>query len=162
LAAWLVSGGLSGSFGPVDAEPVSSPPDRSSGTYRLAGFPAPEQDLAADRLHERVNGAADSLRDLGCERLLYWKLGEPAADLELLAFDDVEGAGKALDRDVGPGRDTGPGDECSVGDNAIFFRRGRLYVRVIADPWASVSPDDLLTLARRVDRAIAERTGGLR
>jgi hypothetical protein len=160
VAGWLATGGLSRSFGPASAASGIEGPDGAPETFRLTGFPEPEQDLPADRLHERVNGAAETLRRSGCQRLLFWKLDQPGAELEVLEFDDPQGASETLARDAGRERTPGPGEESSVGDNAIFFRRGSHYVRVFADPLAPVSQEDLLAVAGRVDLAIVGQEGG--
>jgi hypothetical protein len=160
LVAWLAVGGVRGSFGPG---PAPSPgPEKSalSGTSSaspasiLAGFPPAEGDYPADRLFERVDGAADALIAAGCGRLLFWRVEDPAAELELLIFDGAEGAAKVLDRDAGPGRDPGPGEEASVTDQSVFFRRGRFYVRILGDPAANPGRQRLLDLAGRADRGL--------
>ena len=114
-------------------------------------------------MHERVNGAADALRAQGCGRLLYWRLEDPPAELELLIFNAEDGAAGVLAKDVGPERTPGPGDEASVGGGAIFFRRGSYYVRLLSAPGAAVDPDELLSLAVRVEAGLpATPAGGRR
>ena len=162
VAGWLTTGGLGRSFGPAGAAPGTGPPNAAPGAFRLTGFPDPEQDLPADRLYERVDGAAETLRRSGCRRLLFWNLDQPAAELEVLAFDDPQGASETLSRDAGDERTPGPGDESSVGSNAVFFRRGSHYVRVLANPLEAVSPEELLALAGRVDRALVAQEGDKR
>jgi hypothetical protein len=76
--------------------------------------------------------------------------------MEILVFDGDAGAARVLERDAGPGRQPGPGDEASVGDQAVFFRRGRYYGRVLGDPQAAAAPERLLDLARRLDASIRE------
>ena len=101
-----------------------------------------------------MDGAADALIAAGCRRLLFWRVEDPAAELELLIFDGAEGAAKVLDRDAGPGRDPGPGEEASVTDQSVFFRRGRFYVRILGDPTANPGRQRLLDLAGRADRGL--------
>ncbi len=166
LAAWLTVGGLRGSFGP-DLN-SSAPPEKSalSGTPAaapgsfLAGFPPPEGDYPADRLFERVDGAADALIAAGCGRLLFWRVKEPAAEMEVLVFDRAEGAAKVLEEDSGPGRDPGPGEEASVTDQSVFFRRGRYYVRILGDPGANPGRERLLELGGRADRGLPASMSG--
>ena len=160
LVVWLTVGGVKGSFSPdlppspgpeksaPSRQPVASPPSF------LTGFPAPEGDYPADRLFERVDGAADALIAAGCERLLFWRMGDPAAEMELLIFDRAEGAARILAKDAGPGRDPGPGEEASVTDQSVFFRRGRFYVRILGDPAANPGRGRLLDLAGRADRGL--------
>jgi hypothetical protein len=119
----------------------------------LPGLPTPEADLSRDRLEERVDGAADALRVLGCRRLLHWRLAELPGDLELLVFDDARGAGTALARDAGPERTAGPGEEAHVSPQAAYFRRGFVFVRLLLDPGSSAG-EALARRASEVDRAI--------
>jgi len=160
LLVWLTVGGVKGTFSP-DLPP--SPGAGGSAPSRLpaapppsvlTGFPPPEGDYPADRLFERVNGAADALIAAGCGRLLFWRMGDPAAEMELLIFDRAEGAARILARDAGPGRDPGPGEEASVTDQSVFFRRGRFYVRILGDPAANPGRERLLDLAGRADRGL--------
>ena len=159
LVSWLVTGGLSRSFGPdLSPSPVAGSPI-SSATPVLAGFSVPLGDFSAERLHERVNGAADALRAAGCGRLLFWRIEDPPAELELLVFAEPEGAARVLDRDAGPGRaPDGPGDERSAGDQAVFFRRGRFYARLYAQPGDLPAPGRLLEIAEKVDVALIDLT----
>ena len=53
----------------------------------------------------------------------------------------------------------GPGDEASADAQGVLFRRGKAYVRLIANPDARTEPDRLLAEAARVDRAILEGMG---
>jgi len=160
LVAWLIVGGVKGSFSP-DLSPSpgaekSAPPrlPAASPPSVLTGFPPPEGDYPADRLFERVDGAADALIAAGCGRILFWRMEDPAAEMELLIFDRASGAAGILARDVGPGRDPGPGEEASVTDQSVFFRRGRFYVRILGDPAANPGRGRLLDLAGRADRGL--------
>jgi len=160
LTAWIAVGGVRRSFGPAALAPAGPP--------RPAGLGAPEADLPPDRFWERVDGAADGLIAAGCRRMLVWKAAAPAAEIELLEFAAAGGAAGFLARDAGSERTAGgPGDEASVAAESIFFRRGRHYVRIVADalppaePSAGAaasadapSPSALLDLARNVDTAI--------
>jgi hypothetical protein len=117
-------------------------------------LPAPDADLAADRLEDRVDGAAEYLRSQGCVRLLYWRLARPAADLEILVFDRSDGAKSVLARDAGPERTKGPGDEAQISAQAVYFRRGFHLVRLFADPGATADPQALSEKAAAIDRAL--------
>ena len=132
---------------PAPAPQASAPPARSS-------YPPPQLDLPANRLHERVNGAEPVLRRAGCRRLLFWRTEQPPADLELLVFADAAGAAQWLERDAAADRTAGvPGDEGWMNTQVLYFRKGPLYVRLIAD-----QPTDtkaLLAQGRELERAIA-------
>jgi hypothetical protein len=160
LAAWLTAGGVKGSFGPDltsapgPAKSAPSPSNSHLPAPFLSGFPPPDGEYPADRLFERVDGAADALIAAGCRRLLYWRIGAPAAEMELLVFDRVEGASSVMARDVGPGRDPGPGEEASLTDQSVFFRRGGIYIRILGDPTSNPGREPLLELARRADRGL--------
>jgi len=131
-------------------------PGPSSG---VGAYPAPELDLGADRLHERVDGGAELLRKLGCRRLLYWRSTTPLADIEVLAFASSDGASQMLGRDAGPDRSKGvPGDEGFASAQVVYFRRGAVYARLIADQ--AVAGDALLGQAQKLARAL--ETGELR
>ena len=132
LAAWIVHGALA--------------PGSPAGSTAL---PAP-LDLPAERLEERVDGAADALRAAGCERLRYWRLAAPPADAEALFFRSIEGARSVLEREAGKERTSGPGDEAQVSAQSIYFRRGAVLVRVFLDPGTS-APAELLRAAQRLD-----------
>jgi hypothetical protein len=106
----------------------------SSASATATSWKRPDQDLPADRLEERVDGAAPVLLSMGCRRLVYWRLEQPPADLEILLFSTPDGAKKALDRDAGSERSARvPGDEGWANDQCAFFRVGTKYVRLIAD-----------------------------
>jgi hypothetical protein len=154
IATWFVYGGLHPGTGPTQGRPTLPPAAAKRSEAIVAGFPDPEVVLPADRLHERVDGAEDYLRAHGCVKLLAWRLGDVQADLEVLVFNDAQGAGKVLARDVGPQRTTGPGEEASVDAQGILFRRGRIYARLTADPGSSTPPERLLEVAARLDRAL--------
>jgi uncharacterized protein DUF6599 len=148
---------VSGAHPPPGSEPPKPPATPSSAPLNvpvLGGFPPPDEEYPADRLFERVDGAADALIAAGCERLLFWRIADPPAEMEVLVFDRPEGAARVLARDAGEGRDPGPGDEASVSDQSIFFRRGRFYVRIVGDPESNRSRERLLELGRRADRGL--------
>ncbi len=139
LTAWLV-GGVVRLGGVSDSRPS-------------APGPLPTLDLPASRLEERVDGGAEALRAAGCQRLLYWRSEDPPADAEALVFDTVAHARAALEREAGPERTAGPGEEAQVSDQAAYFRRGTVLVRVIADPGVT-GPGRLLKAAERVVPAL--------
>jgi hypothetical protein len=113
---------------------------------------APDLDLPASRLHERVDGAEPLLQELGCQRLRVYRVGPPPADLEILDFASVDGARKALARDAGPDRTPGlPGDEGWTSSTVLFFRRGTSYVRLVADQPAPAGA--LIAQALKIDQA---------
>ncbi len=133
------------SAAPRPAAPVAAAP--------VAKYPPPHGDFPADRLDERVDGAAELLRKAGCRRLLYWRLEHPPADLELYVFSDVQAAREALTRDAGSDRvPASPGDEGWANPQCVFFRRGNNYVRLIADQM--VTAEALAVQAERFDRAL--------
>jgi hypothetical protein len=131
------------------------PPPARSQARIFPWLPGPEADLPPDRLFERVDGAADALIAAGCERLVCWRVADPPAELDLLVFRDAAGAAGELRRDAGPGRTPGPGDEASVEPGSIYFRRGRAYVRLLADAGKRVPHGRLLDLAARLDAALS-------
>jgi len=137
----------------ADLAPTAAP--ASSATPSGSGYPSPSLDLPASRLHERVNGAESVLRAAGCRRLLFWRTEQPPADLELLVFADAAGAAKWLERDAASDRTGGvPGDEGWMNTQVLYFRKGPLYVRLIAD-----QPTDtkaLLAQGRKIERAITQ------
>ena len=145
-----------GAIRPGDLPTVARP---SSPAVPLPGLPIPAADLPAERLHERVDGAEDYLRSEGCVRLLAWDLAEPKSSLEIFVFQTVEGAGRVLARDAGNGRTDGPGDEASADPQSVLFRRGRVYVKLLADPDASPDAERLLAEATKADRAILDAMG---
>ncbi len=130
---------------PRPAAPVAAAP--------AAKYPPPQGDFPADRLDERLDGAAELLRKAGCRRLLYWRLEDPPADLELYVFSDAQAAQAALARDAGSDRSpSSPGDEGWANPQCVFFRRGNHYVRLIADQM--VAAEVLKARAERFDRAL--------
>ncbi|HVO12778.1 MAG TPA: hypothetical protein VMX54_18680 [Vicinamibacteria bacterium] len=139
LTAWLVRGALTAG-GVSDRRPS-------------VVAPSPTLDLPANRLEERVDGGADALRAAGCRRLLYWRSEDPPADAEALVFDTVAHARAALEREAGHERTAGPGDEAQVSDQAAYFRRGAVVVRLIADPGVTGS-GRLLKVAERLAPAL--------
>ncbi|HXY41940.1 MAG TPA: hypothetical protein VEQ10_19850 [Vicinamibacteria bacterium] len=139
LTAWLVRGALRAGGVSDGGSPVVSPP--------------PTLDLPASRLEERVDGGADALRAAGCRRLRYWRSEDPPADAEALVFGSVAQARAALEREAGHERTAGPGDEAQVSEQAAYFRRGAVVVRVIADPGVTGSAR-LLRAAERLAPAL--------
>ena len=166
-AAWLVAAALAVplvafvawlSRGAVDPRASHPRPAGPAGVWR--GLPQHRADLTADRLEERVDGGADALRAGGCRRLVLWRFEKPPADAEALFFGTAEGARATLEREAGPGRTPGPGDEAQVSDQAVYFRRGAVLVRVFLDPGAAPLPGELVARASEIDRAL--QTGGPR
>ncbi len=157
LTAWVVYGAIHETHGASVTPAPGATPAPSQPAAILPGFPAPEADLGADRLEEQVDGGAEYLRAQGCRRLLYWRLAAPQTDLEILVFDEPAGAAAVMARDAGPERQAGPGDEAQVSPQAIFFRRGRNLVRLLADPGATSDAPSLARRAAEVDRALASR-----
>ena len=143
LAAWIAHGALAGGTAATPAAGASEP--------AVAGLPTPT-DYTAERLEERVDGAAPSLRAAGCERLRHWRLEAPPADAEALFFRSVDAARAALALEAGPGRTPGPGDEAQVTSQAIYFRQGAVVVRVFGDPGtpSAAAAAGLLRAAERV------------
>ena len=139
---------------PAVTTPVPvAPPAGSVAAAPAAQYPPPQGDFPADRLDERVDGAAELLRKAGCRRLLYWRLEDPPADLELYVFSDAQAAQEALARDAGSDRSpSSPGDEGWANPQCVFFRRGNNYVRLIADQM--VAAEVLKAQAERFDRAL--------
>ncbi len=159
IAGWLAHGILNPAPAPAAPVPGAVPAAGTASASALPGLPAPESDLPADRLHERVDGAEDYLRGEGCVRMLSWDLADPKGTLDVLLFSSAEGAGRVLAHDAGPKRTPGPGDEASADAQGVLFRRGKAYVRLLADPDVPVEPARLLAEAGKVDRAIREGTG---
>jgi hypothetical protein len=149
LTAWVLRGAAGRSHGVAVAAPSTPAPPAGP----LASLPAPKADLAADRLEDRVDGAAEYLRGQGCRRLLYWRLEELQADLELLVFATEAGARTALARDAGSERTPGLGDEAQVSAQAVYFRRGAVLVRLLVDPGRETG-DAAERRARQVDEAL--------
>jgi hypothetical protein len=144
LTAWLIGGALR-------PDPVDHGAAQASDTL------PPAAEFPADRLEERVDGAADALRAAGCERIRYWRLDAPPADAEALVFRSPDLARAALEREAGPARTGGPGDEAQVTEQAVYFRRGAVLVRVFPDPGAA-APSGLLRVAERLDTALRQST----
>ena len=156
LTAWVVRGALVAPRRATSDAPVPQPrPGGPAGVW--PGLPQHRADLAADRLEEHVDGAADALRASGCRRLVAWRFEKPPADAEALFFATPEGARAMLEREAGPGRTPGPGDEAQVSEQAVYFRRGAALVRVFLDPGATAAAGDLVARAEEIDRAIQER-----
>ena len=147
FTGWLIHGALD----PQAAQPAPVGP---AGVW--PGLPSPDADLPADRLEERVDGGADALRKDGCSRLVYWRFERPPADAEALFFASPDGARAVLEREAGAERTPGPGDEAQVSPQAVYFRRGAVFVRVFLDPGASPPPGELLGRAGEIDRALRE------
>jgi len=152
ILSWLASGWRDQSFGPEAAPPAGA--TAAVPAFALAGLPLPLEDYLPARLHERVNGAADALIADGCGRLLFWRMEEPPAEIELLIFDSAEGAGRALARELGPDRTPGPGDEAWAGEEAVFFRRGPYYARLLPEAGTKPGAAALLALAETVDAGV--------
>lgn len=159
VGAWIAAGLRRPSAAPTDA-PAPLEPGREGdpvvGGRALPGFPPPDADLPADRLHERVDGAEDYLRAQGCTRLLVWDLEDHGAELEVFYFRTAEAASRVFARDVGDSRSAGPGDEGWSGGGSVFFRRGSAYVKLVSVSAPPGTDEGLLGLAARVDRAIQD------
>jgi hypothetical protein len=163
LRTWLLALGLAAPLVAITAWVIRGGTDlraRQPASTGMAGvwpgLPEPLADLPAERLEERVDGAADALRAEGCRRLVAWRFERPPADAEALVFRSVGGARVVLAREAGPGRTPGPGDEAQVSEQAVYFRRGPVLVRVFLDPGASPPPGELLARAGEIDRALRE------
>jgi len=90
---------------------------------------------------------------LGCERLLFWRLSNPEVELELFVFRSETGARSQLDKDSGKERTHGePGDEGWSNQQVAYFRRGRVYCRIIASQPGPVA--GLRERAQGVDKAL--------
>lgn len=151
IATALTVGWLNRMFGP-DLAPAAGV---VAAAGLLPGFPEPLADLPPERFFERVDGAADALIAAGCVRLVHWHLPDLPADLELLVFRDEAGAAQVLGREIGPERTPGPGDEASVAPGSVYFRRGRIYVRLLAEAGQEPAGGRLAELAQRADAALA-------
>ena len=161
VTAWVGVSWVRG--GRTAADPAIAAPAGSTGALAaVPGFPAPEVDLNKDHLEDRVDGAAEYLRGLGCTRLVYWRLTQPPADLELLVFGSPGAAAQALVHDAGAERTPGPGEEAQVSSQAVFFRRGPYFVRVFADPTAPADAAALVRRATDLDRVLARPLAALR
>jgi hypothetical protein len=147
ITAWVIRGAM---------DPSTRPPAPGDLGGVWPGLPEPLADLASERLEERVNGAADALRADGCRRLVAWRFDRPPADAEALVFRSADGARAVLEREAGSERTPGPGDEAHVSEQAVYFRRGPVLVRVFLDPGASPPPGELLARAGEIDRALRE------
>jgi hypothetical protein len=147
LTGWVIHG-VTHPSGLVAAPPASA--------GVLPGLPPPRVDLPADRLEDRVDGAADALRADGCRRLLHWRFEEPPADAEVLVFRTDGGARAVMTREAGPERTPGPGDEAQASPQAVYFRRGAVYVRIFLDPGAVSPPDALARRAGELDQGLAK------
>lgn len=147
ITAWVIRGAT---------DPRARQPASTGLASVWPGLPRPLADLPSDRLEERVNGAADALRADGCRRLVVWRFERPPADAEALVFRSVDGARAVLAREAGPERTPGPGDEAQVSEQAVYFRRGPVLVRVFLDPGASPPPGELLARSGEIDRALRE------
>jgi hypothetical protein len=145
ISAWVIHG--------ATHPPVRRPaPGEPAGAW--PGLPRPIADLPSERLEERVDGAAFTLRAEGCRRLVLWRFEEPPADAEALFFATAEGARAVLGREAGASRTPGPGDEAQVEDQAVYFRRGTVLVRLFLDPGATPPPGGLAARADEIDRAL--------
>jgi hypothetical protein len=145
ITAWVIRGATG---------PPARPPASGERAGAWPGLPRSLADLPSDRLEERVDGAADALRADGCRRLVHWRFERPPADAEALVFRTADGARAVLAREAGPGRTPGPGDEAQVSDQAVYFRRGTVLVRVFLDPGTAAPPGELVARAVEIDRAV--------
>ena len=150
MTAWVLRGA-------TDPRAPEARPAAPAGVW--PGLPRPRADLPSERLEERVDGAADTLRADGCRRLVHWRFERPPADAEALFFGAAGGARAVLEREAGPERTPGPGNEAQVSDQAVYFRRGTVLVRVFLDPGTAPPPGELLARAGEIDHALRE--GGL-
>ena len=107
-----------------------------------------------DSRRDESTFAADALRADGCRRLVLWRFEKPPADAEALFFAAAEGARAVLGREAGAERTPGPGDEAQVKDQAVYFRRGTVLVRLFLDPGATPPPGELVARAVEIDRAL--------
>ncbi len=156
LTAWVVRGALSPASRTSSDAPIPQPhPGGPAGVW--PGLPQHRVDLPAERLEEQVDGAAEALRASGCRRLVAWRFEKPPADAEALFFATAEGARAVLASEAGPGRTAGPGEEAQVSEQAVYFRRGAVLVRVFLDPGATAPAGELAARAQEIDRAIRER-----
>lgn len=147
ITAWVIRGATGG------RAPRAAPEGPPAG---WPGLSRPLADLPAERLEERVNGAADGLRADGCRRLLAWRFERPPADAEALVFRAPEDARRVFEREAGPARTAGPGEEAQVAPQAVYFRRDAVLVRAFLDPGAAAAPGELEARAREIDRALLE------
>jgi hypothetical protein len=120
---------------PGPGAPEPAPAAAASNAPNAIDWSTPEVELLAERLHERVNGLAPLLLELGCRRLLAWRLERPPIEIELLSFADAAGARRALEREAGPDRTPGaPGDEGYASAQVVYFRSGGAFARA-SWPW---------------------------
>ncbi len=139
---------------PGPGAPEPAPAAAASNAPNAIDWSTPEVELLAERLHERVNGLAPLLLELGCRRLLAWRLARPPIEIELLSFADAAGARRALEREAGPDRTPGaPGDEGYASAQVVYFRSGGAFARVVA--LGPAPPGALLEIARGLERALA-------
>lgn len=142
----------------------SAPPEDSKGSMQVAPdssdagalrYLKPMVDLPASRLSERVDGGEAKLRALGCTRLRVWHLADPPADLELYSFEAAQGARRRLVEQVGiDSLNDSIGEEAWLGTNALYFRRGKALVSIIAD--TAISPESLMGAGRSIDEALVK------
>ena len=158
VTAWVVRGAVRPSHR-TSAEGTAPQSRPAAPASAWAGLPQHRVDLPAERLEEQVDGAAEALRASGCRRLVAWRFEKPPADADALFFATPDGARAVLEREAGPGRTAGPGDEAQVSEQAVYFRRGAVLVRVFLDPGAPPPPGGLADRAADIDCALRE--GGL-
>lgn len=139
---------------PVSAKPAETAAPETENPW--ASFAVPTSDFPAGALEDRVDGAAEFLRSLGCYRLIYWRSETPPAEFELLVFKTGDGAHAALERDAGSERTSGPGDEAQISPQAIYFRRGPYFARLFLDPEAKDPEQSLKHRAATLDKILAK------
>ena len=88
-------------------------------------------------------------------------MGDEPARAERDAHREARGEARAECRTgaVRARRDPAPGDEASVTAQAILFRRGVFYTKLIADPEAPADPEPLMTVAASLDRSLSGAAG---
>lgn len=139
---------------PIPTKPAEKAESKTENPW--TSFADPTTDFAANALEDRVDGAAEFLRSLGCYRLVYWRSETPPAEFELLVFKTGEGAHAALERDAGPERTPGLGDEAQISPQAIYFRRGPFFARLFLDPEAKDPEQSLKQRAASLDQILAK------
>ena len=138
ITAWVIHGATD----PRARQPAST------GLAGVVARPAPAPRRPALRAARGARGRRGRrLRADGCRRLVAWRFERPPADAEALFFRSADGARAVLEREAGPGRTPGPGDEAQVSEQAVYFRRGAVLVRVFLDPGASPPPGELVARA---------------